>query len=259
MGLTAHPTTKGNKSTKTSGRSRSGSGGGRILCGFGACFGLSSPEKQHRKNLAYGPVPPAKSDRGVYGSKEPIFAEPDIPTSESIKEIHTADSAAHQFNGNTKTNVDEDIITGENKKDKREEINIPSEISSNRPTIKLRHSVSPPAWPLPPQPRLKKVKTAAATIVEGANGDEMSAVVAGEVDSQVGAAMITLTLVVMLIWGKVCAILCSFAWVLFVHFVRQNNESLEHNNALDHHPIIPDLDSHEHKKRVVLQGFLQRI
>ncbi|XP_073032266.1 uncharacterized protein [Primulina eburnea] len=269
---TTQPTKKGNNNSNSYRR-----GGGGRLFSFGACFGLSSPKKQHRKNFYHDSVPSVAAAHahgdGVesvkYGSKKPNFAKSDIPTSESIKEIQIiADMAAaaeappplvHLLNNK----IDQELITVEKNNKNQQEQSIPTKVqetSSNPMIIKLRQSVSLPALHAPPQRRLNKGKTAAAAATgEGGNGGEMTAA-AGKVDSMVGASIIALTLVVMLIWGKVCAILCSAAWVFFVHCFKQSNESFENKNDVvssDHQILV--LDSHEYKKRVVLQGFLERI
>ncbi|XP_073131169.1 uncharacterized protein [Henckelia pumila] len=239
MSSTTQPTTKGNKNTTSSRRRRGGGGGG--LFSFGACFGL---KKQHRKKLYQDPavLPSAHAlgESAKYGSKKPEFDKSDLPTSESIKEIQIVAAKSppplvHQLNDK----IDQEMIAEEKNKNKnkKQEQSIVQETSGS-PMMKLRHSISLPARPEPPQPRL---------IGE-----------AGKVDSMVGVSVIALTLAVMLIWGKVCAILCSAAWVFFVQYCfKQKNESFQHKNDSDNK--ILDLDSHEYKKRVVLQGFLQRI
>ncbi|XP_073316356.1 uncharacterized protein [Primulina huaijiensis] len=256
---TTQPTTKGNKNTNCSRR------GGRLF-GFGACFGLSSPKKQHRKNFYHDSVLPSAAASHAHGDGVEV-AKSDIPTSESIREIQIiADTAAaaeapspliHLVNNK----IDQELITEEKNNKKQQDQSIPTKVqeTSSNPMIKLRQSVSLPALPARPQRRLNKGKTAAAATGEGGNGDEMTAAT-GKYDSMVGASMIALTLVVMLIWGKVCAILCSAAWVFFVHCFKQSNESFENKNvnvSSDHQILV--LDSHEYKKRVVLQGFLERI
>lgn len=271
---TTQPTTKGN--TNSSRRlSHGGVGGGRVFI-FGACFGLSSPKKQHRKNLSHDPVPSAAvahaHDDGVesvkYGSKKSDVAKSDIPTSESIKEIQmiattaAAAEAPPPLIHQVKNKIDQGLITAEeNNKNQHDQQSIPAKVqaTSSSSMIKLRRqSVSLPALLAPPQRRLNKGKTAATASEEGGNGDQMMAA-AGKLDSMVGASMIALTLVVMLIWGKVCAILCSAAWVFFVHCFKQSSESFEHKNVVSSDHQILDLDSREYKKKVVLQGFLERV
>ncbi|MCD7446252.1 hypothetical protein HAX54_048450 [Datura stramonium] len=62
-------------------------------------------------------------------------------------------------------------------------------------------------------------------------------------DSVIGMSILMVTLIIMLFWGKFCAILCTSAWFYFLHKLRANNN---------------DVNSNECKKKVVLNGFLQR-
>lgn len=125
---------------------------------------------------------------------------------------------------------------------------IPQETWTN-PT-QLSHSVSLPL------PRQKKEKPAAAGgDKKGKKGKEIT--VAGEFDSMVGAVIITVTLMVTLIWGKACAILCTAAWLYCIPRFRANMDesyAIKLKNGGNH----VDFDSWEHKKKVVLQGLLDR-
>ncbi|KAF4387602.1 hypothetical protein G4B88_003929 [Cannabis sativa] len=73
----------------------------------------------------------------------------------------------------------------------------------------------------------------------------------------VGMSILLVTLVIMVLWGRVCAILCTSAWFYFVPWLsaavgtgggRGNGSGSE---GLD-------LDSEESKKKVVFEGFLER-
>ncbi|KAG6767175.1 hypothetical protein POTOM_028357 [Populus tomentosa] len=69
-----------------------------------------------------------------------------------------------------------------------------------------------------------------------------------------GMSIIIMTLVLMLVWGKLCAILCTSAWFYFVPRLRISEDSV--SNGL----ILAEsfYDSEEHKKKVVMDGFLER-
>lgn len=122
---------------------------------------------------------------------------------------------------------------------------------------KLSHSVS---LPLPHQ---KREKLPAAAAVGGEKKskrgeEEEVAAVGGEFDSTFGAVIIMVTLVVMVIWGKMCAILCTAAWLYFIPRYRKNLDrsyAVKFKNGGTHRL---DFDSREYKKRVVLQGLLHR-
>ena len=69
----------------------------------------------------------------------------------------------------------------------------------------------------------------------------------------IGMSIIIMTLVIMVVWGKLCAILCTSAWFYFVPRLRSENTvstGLVSTESL--------YDSEEYKKRVVLDGFLER-
>ncbi|KAK8586100.1 hypothetical protein V6N13_130625 [Hibiscus sabdariffa] len=75
-------------------------------------------------------------------------------------------------------------------------------------------------------------------------------------EPMMGLSIITVTLVIMVLWGRVCAILCTSAWLyIFARFrTRSNgNESTANSNSDDSY-----LNSKEYKKKVVLEGLLQR-
>ncbi|KAL0287382.1 UNVERIFIED_CONTAM: hypothetical protein Sangu_2695700 [Sesamum angustifolium] len=98
----------------------------------------------------------------------------------------------------------------------------------------------------PPQPRRPREKP---TAVDDNNRKGKTA----KFDSKIGAVITTVTLIVMLIWGKACAVVCMAAW--FYLIPRYYNEELMKltNSAND-----GDFDSCDYKKRVVLQGLLDR-
>ncbi|XP_059448815.1 uncharacterized protein At5g23160 [Corylus avellana] len=80
---------------------------------------------------------------------------------------------------------------------------------------------------------------------------------AEKLDPLVGLSIIMVTLIIMLFWGRICAILCTSAWFYFVPRLRnvtKSDDVVEKNpNSLDQ-----DYDSEEYKKKVVLEGFLER-
>ncbi|KAJ6682442.1 hypothetical protein OIU74_020643 [Salix koriyanagi] len=73
-------------------------------------------------------------------------------------------------------------------------------------------------------------------------------------DPLIGMSIVILTLMILLIWGKLCAILCAAAWFYFVPLLRSEDDDVKNG-------LIPgefSYDSEEYKKKVVLEGFLQR-
>ncbi|KAJ6419599.1 hypothetical protein OIU84_029667 [Salix udensis] len=69
----------------------------------------------------------------------------------------------------------------------------------------------------------------------------------------IGMSIIIMTLVIMVVWGKLCAILCTSAWLYFVPRLR--SEDTVGNGLISTESFY---DSEEYKKRVVLDGFLER-
>ncbi|KAJ6733445.1 PROTEIN putative-RELATED [Salix koriyanagi] len=69
----------------------------------------------------------------------------------------------------------------------------------------------------------------------------------------IGMSIIIMTLVIMVVWGKLCAILCTSAWLYFVPRLR--SEDTVSNGLISTESFY---DSEDYKKRVVLDGFLER-
>ncbi|PIN19944.1 hypothetical protein CDL12_07372 [Handroanthus impetiginosus] len=117
---------------------------------------------------------------------------------------------------------------------------------------KLSHSVSLPLLPY-------KKEMATPTDKKGKMGkkDKEFKKTAGEFDSIFGAVIIMVALMVTLAGGKMCAILCTAAWMYFIPRVRANFvDDYALKLRIDENYV--DLDSKEHKKKVVLQGLLDR-
>lgn len=120
------------------------------------------------------------------------------------------------------------------------------------PLTKLSHSVS-----MPLQQRQSEDKVTAAN--GDARGGELSK--GGEFDPIVGALILSVTLIVMLLWGKVSAILSTAIWFYVVpRFMRPTKivQIVAHNNGMKNVSSENDLGSMEDKRKVVLQGFLER-
>lgn len=108
---------------------------------------------------------------------------------------------------------------------------------------------------LPPE---KKVKLATrengTNIVSHENKESRGAL---DSNSVIGLSVIVVILVLMLFLGKMYAILCTSAWFYMIPRLRTAVDSnVTVNKGLDSN--MPDFNSDEHKKRVVLEGLLQR-
>ncbi|XWS68484.1 hypothetical protein CRYUN_Cryun04dG0094600 [Craigia yunnanensis] len=78
-------------------------------------------------------------------------------------------------------------------------------------------------------------------------------------DPVMGMSIIMVTLIIMLLWGRLCAILCTLAWFYFCPRFRttiNNNDITVKSTANSSNDL--DLNSEEYKKKVVLEGLLER-
>ncbi|XP_022762470.1 uncharacterized protein At5g23160-like [Durio zibethinus] len=79
-----------------------------------------------------------------------------------------------------------------------------------------------------------------------------------KLDSMMGMSIIMVTLIIMLLWGRLCAILCTSAWFYFCPSFRPtiNNNDTTVKSTANSNDL--DLDSEDYKKKVVLEGLLER-
>ncbi|KAL0736314.1 hypothetical protein Bca4012_012524 [Brassica carinata] len=78
-------------------------------------------------------------------------------------------------------------------------------------------------------------------------------------DPVIGISVIVLTLVIMLVWGRVCAILCTSAWCYFLPRLRDAAALAKRKGSgSDGSAYVPDLNSESYKRKVVMDGFLGR-
>lgn len=74
----------------------------------------------------------------------------------------------------------------------------------------------------------------------------------GVFSSNTGLSLLLLSLLVLIFWGKVCAILCTSTWLFFMP-----GQSKGGDLAVDMVGML-DVDSDEYKKRIILEGLLER-
>ncbi|TYI51131.1 hypothetical protein E1A91_D12G154400v1 [Gossypium mustelinum] len=81
---------------------------------------------------------------------------------------------------------------------------------------------------------------------------------------ELGMSVIVVTLIIMLVWGRLCAILCTSAWLYFCPRFRTrvngNGSSSSGGGGVESTQNLNDsyLNSKEYKKKVVLEGLLHR-
>lgn len=119
----------------------------------------------------------------------------------------------------------------------QEENNI---VPTKTTTRVLSHSISLP----PPNPKKEKA-------IRGENDVDNGGENQGKLDPIVGMSIMLGTLAIMLIWGKLCAIICTCAWLYMVPRLRIKESIRLSSSSLD-------FESVEYKKKVVLEGLLQR-
>uniref|UniRef100_A0A5B7BYZ1 Uncharacterized protein n=1 Tax=Davidia involucrata TaxID=16924 RepID=A0A5B7BYZ1_DAVIN len=116
-----------------------------------------------------------------------------------------------------------------------------------------------PSAPFPPPPPKRKKQGANA----GGNyhvSVETDTAAAGKFDPIVGMSIIMVTLIIMLLWGRLCAVLCTSAWFYFIPRFKNPVESNSNTTVKNGSKNSGDsyVNSDEYKKKVVLEGFLER-
>ncbi|XVF44552.1 hypothetical protein PTKIN_Ptkin02bG0133700 [Pterospermum kingtungense] len=79
-----------------------------------------------------------------------------------------------------------------------------------------------------------------------------------KLDPVMGMSIILVTLIIMLVWGRLCAILCTSAWFYFCPRFRTtvNDNIISVKSSANTDDL--DLNSEEYTKKVVLEGLLER-
>ncbi|XP_018438600.2 uncharacterized protein At5g23160 [Raphanus sativus] len=93
------------------------------------------------------------------------------------------------------------------------------------------------------------------TVGSGSKREKSSRVrKASRVDSVIGISIIMLTLMIMLMWGRLCAIICTCTWCYFLPRLKRTRTGGGKAEGKDD----LDLNSAAYKKKIVLDGFLVR-
>ncbi|XP_077220711.1 uncharacterized protein LOC143854565 [Tasmannia lanceolata] len=80
---------------------------------------------------------------------------------------------------------------------------------------------------------------------------------AGYIDPVARMSVLMVALAILLLWGRICAILCTSAWFYFITRRRTATEPVEvAGKKVD--SGNPDIDSDEYKKKVIMEGLLER-
>ncbi|XP_058097894.1 uncharacterized protein At5g23160-like [Magnolia sinica] len=76
-----------------------------------------------------------------------------------------------------------------------------------------------------------------------------------KLDAVVGMSILMVALAFLLLWGRVCAIVCTSAWFYFIPRLRTAMDSV---GSAGKGAMEVDIDSSEYKKKVIMAGFLER-
>lgn len=76
-------------------------------------------------------------------------------------------------------------------------------------------------------------------------------------DTAFGLSVVLVTLVILIVWGRLCAILCTSAWFYLFPRIRRvsENDIIKNMNKASNDLY---LDSVVYKKKVILEGLLER-
>ncbi|XXG39523.1 hypothetical protein AAC387_Pa01g0463 [Persea americana] len=78
-------------------------------------------------------------------------------------------------------------------------------------------------------------------------------------DSMAGMSVLVVALAIMVVWGRFCAIVCTSAWFYFIPRLRTEAKSGDSASISRRaHFSTPDMDSEQYKKKVILEGLLER-
>nr|XP_043607655.1 uncharacterized protein At5g23160 [Erigeron canadensis] len=117
------------------------------------------------------------------------------------------------------------------------------------PSKPLTHSVSLP------------IPTKEKKLADGPKVVKKTIPLGGKYDSIIGMSVILVILVIMVLWGKLCAILCTSTWFYIIPRLGAAGrysvvDTIKKRRPESHENL--DMESVEYKKKVVLEGLLQR-
>ncbi|KAL9148657.1 hypothetical protein ABFS82_12G056500 [Erythranthe guttata] len=200
----------------------------RFLCFFGSCFGISSKvsaDHGGRKSVKDSNEYNSLGEKAVNDQRLTSLSSEIKSSNGEILVIEEAE--AHHQDDETIMLLDppptaHQVLINPKSKNLDESADVETPVEDNnvgqerrcKTTTKLSHVV-----PLP-LPRPKKEKPTTDGGSESKNGNKL--IMAAEFDSVVGALIIMVTLIVMLIWGKICATICAAAWIYFFPRFRAN-------------------------------------
>ncbi|XP_030547527.1 uncharacterized protein LOC115753154 [Rhodamnia argentea] len=224
----------------------------------------SKPDKISSKRRPAGQATATATATETAHPAQPPESEGDQETSEHEAEAHrneTRENRTDSARGNTWHNQKRlsfcrriDAIRAGSSQPGSPDVKPAKPSRSSAAAAAIPHSASLPILdqeprPAPPRPAQSQKNRKARPAI-GPSGHEKP------VDPVVGMSIILVTLVIMILWGRLCAILCTAVWFYFIPRLRSATERPVSSDG----PNVngPDLNSEEYKKRVVLEGLLER-
>lgn len=77
-------------------------------------------------------------------------------------------------------------------------------------------------------------------------------------NTNIGLSLIMLSLLVLIVYGKICAILCTSTWLLLMSARFKERVVVKNSLKWDYQLPRESVDSGEYKKRVIMEGLLDR-
>ncbi|XP_058090289.1 uncharacterized protein LOC131236834 [Magnolia sinica] len=200
--------------------------------GFVSCAGKRQIAGDEERNAV------AVSDQGVVGkSGKPKYGCGQLS---SAAEILTAESR----------NANETSVS-------TKEVTCQRTAQTPRKTRSGSGSPQIPSSPFLPPGRRKQAHPTGNFRLAGQKHDRKSDIPVGKFDPVVGLSVLMVILAIMLVWGRTCAIVCTSAWFYFIPCLRTTENSGEAAGELPETVKI-DVDSEEYKKKIILEGLLER-
>ncbi|KAJ9184110.1 hypothetical protein P3X46_007882 [Hevea brasiliensis] len=216
-----------------------------------------SSSKPKRKN--------SSSDHDILSKRKTPASQDKIPAT-NPKVDTTSDQASEDSPHKTNHSSEQNIILENGKL-----LNSPKQLSFRRKIDSSR--ICSCSQPGSPNPRTHKTHPAIHRLTSSpaTNPPEKSRVSAKKkprnlngtsdkkFDPVIGMSIVMITLIIMLLWGRLCAILCTSAWLYFIPRLAAKVKPTP-NGTVKNGLVSgePDFNPEEHKKRVVLEGFLER-
>ncbi|KAL5993436.1 hypothetical protein ACLOJK_014361 [Asimina triloba] len=142
--------------------------------------------------------------------------------------------------------------------DKSSAASVAAAVAPENGTLPPAVDVNPSECASPASKDSTAPRRTAASRPSGQRHDRKSEKLDGRFDPVVGLSVLTVVVAIMLLWGRACAILCTSAWFYFIPRLRATvRNSGEVAGTLPKAGNV-DVDSEEYKKKVILEGLLER-